>query len=79
MVDKRRAVAVTYIDFSKAFNSVFYSTLKDKLIKLTDGLGKWTARWTEDQLHCWAPRTVISGMKTWWWPVPGVPLVYPRS
>lgn len=50
LMGKRRAVAITYLDFSKTSNSVSYSTLKDKLMKSTDGLGKWTARWTEDQL-----------------------------
>ena len=72
MVDKGRAVAVVYLDFSKAFSSVSHSILKDKLMKY--GLGKWTARWTENWLHCWAPSVVISGTQSSWRPVPsGVP------
>lgn len=65
-------MAVVNLDFSKAFDNVSHSILKDKLMKY--GLGKWTARWTENQLHCWTSRVVISSTKSSWSPVPsGVP------
>ncbi|KAK4825167.1 hypothetical protein QYF61_024556 [Mycteria americana] len=66
-VDEVRALEVVYLDFSKAFNTVCYKILIEKLMKY--GLDKWTVRWIENWLNCWAQKVVISGMKYCWRPV----------
>ncbi|TRZ08930.1 hypothetical protein HGM15179_018171 [Zosterops borbonicus] len=48
-MDEGRAVDIVYLDFSKAFNTVFHSILIGKLKKC--GLDKWTVRWIEDWLN----------------------------
>jgi len=45
-----RAVGVVCLDFSKAFGSVSYNILIDKLVRY--GVDKWTVRWTENWLKC---------------------------
>lgn len=44
--------SVVYLDFRKAFDMVSYNLLTDKLMKYRTG--KWTVRWTENWLNCWA-------------------------
>jgi len=46
LVDKRRAVDVVYLDFSRAFDTVFHRILVDELLMY--GLDKQTVRWTEN-------------------------------
>lgn len=41
-VDERRTVDGVYLDFSKAFDTLSYSILINKLMKY--GLSKWTVR-----------------------------------
>ncbi|XP_068786191.1 uncharacterized protein [Struthio camelus] len=57
-VDVGRAVDVVYLDFRKAFDAASHNILIDKLMKC--GLEKWTGRWPENCLNCWAQRVVIS-------------------
>ncbi|KAK4823901.1 hypothetical protein QYF61_007966, partial [Mycteria americana] len=56
-----RAVDVVCLHFGKAFNTVF---IIDKLIRYR--LDKWTVRWAESWLNCWAQRAVISSEKFSW-------------
>ncbi|PKU39537.1 rna-directed dna polymerase from mobile element jockey-like [Limosa lapponica baueri] len=71
-VDEGRAVDIVYLDFSKAFGTVFHNILKGKLRKW--GLDVWTVRWMENWLNGRAQRVVISGAEYSWRPVTsGVP------
>ncbi|PKU46357.1 rna-directed dna polymerase from mobile element jockey- hypothetical protein [Limosa lapponica baueri] len=63
-MDEKRAVDVTYLDFSKAFNTVFHSILIAKLRKY--GLGEWTVKWIENWLKDRAQRVVIRGTESSW-------------
>ncbi|CAM5088274.1 unnamed protein product [Natator depressus] len=71
-VDEGKAVAVLFLDFSKAFDTVSHSILANKLKKY--GLDEWTIRWLESWLDCRAQRVVINGSMSSWQPVSsGVP------
>ncbi|CAM5105001.1 unnamed protein product [Natator depressus] len=71
-VDEGKAVAVLFLDFSKAFDMVSHSILARKLKKY--GLDEWTFRWIESWLDRWAQWVVINGSISSWQPVSsGVP------
>ena len=58
-VDEGRAVDVVYLDVSKAFDTVSYNILLEKLRKC--GLDEWSVRWIENWLNGRTQRIVISG------------------
>jgi len=60
-VDVGRAVDAIYLDFSKAFDTVFH-TLITKLRKR--GTDEWTVRWVENWLTGRSQRAVVSGMES---------------
>ncbi|PKU33355.1 rna-directed dna polymerase from mobile element jockey- hypothetical protein [Limosa lapponica baueri] len=62
LVDNEKTEYVVYLDFSKAFNTVFCKIFIDKLMK--HRLDKWTVKWTENWMKCQAQRVVISGTKS---------------
>ena len=67
-----RAADVTYLDFSKAFDTVSHNILLGKLRKC--GLDEWTLRWTENQMNGRAQRVVIHNAESSWRPLAsGVP------
>ena len=66
-MDEGRAVAVVYLDFSKAFDAVSHNILRGKLRQC--GLDEWTVRWVENWLNDRAQRVVISGAESSWRPV----------
>ncbi|CAM4500705.1 unnamed protein product [Lepidochelys kempii] len=71
-VDEGKAVVVLFLDFSKAFDTVFRSILASKLKKY--GLDEYTIRWIESWLDCRAQPVVINGSMSSWQPVSsGVP------
>ncbi|CAM4552493.1 unnamed protein product [Lepidochelys olivacea] len=71
-VDEGKAGDVVFLDFSKAFDTVFHSILARKLKKYR--LDEWTIRWIESWLDCRAQRVVINGSISSWQPVSrGVP------
>ncbi|PKU45707.1 rna-directed dna polymerase from mobile element jockey- hypothetical protein [Limosa lapponica baueri] len=61
-VDGRRAVAVVYLKFSKAFDTVSHNFLIGKLRKC--GLDERTVRWMENWLCDRTQRVVISGAES---------------
>ncbi|GAB0196695.1 mitochondrial enolase superfamily member 1 [Grus japonensis] len=65
-LDEERA-DVVYLDFSKAFDTVFCNILISKLRKC--GLDEWTVRWVENWLNGRAQRVLISGAESSWRPV----------
>ncbi|PKU44218.1 rna-directed dna polymerase from mobile element jockey-like [Limosa lapponica baueri] len=71
-VDEGRAVDVVYLNFSKAFDTVFCNILIGKLRKC--GLDERTVRWIENWLKDRAQRVVISNAESSYRPVTsGVP------
>ncbi|CAM5112768.1 unnamed protein product [Natator depressus] len=71
-VDMGKAVDVTSLDFSKAFDTVSHSILASKLKKY--GLDEWFIRWIENWVDCQAQLVVINGSMSSWQPVSsGVP------
>lgn len=51
LVDEGRAMAIVYLDFSKAFHTVSHKILIHKLLKY--GLDEETVRWIEKYLSEW--------------------------
>ena len=45
-VDEERAAEAVYLNFSKAFNTVYHNILIGKLRKC--GLDEWSVRWIEN-------------------------------
>ncbi|KAJ7412712.1 RNA-directed DNA polymerase from mobile element jockey-like protein [Pitangus sulphuratus] len=71
-VDEGRAVNIVYLNFSKAFDTVFHNILTGKLRKC--GLDEWRVRWTENWLNGRFQRVAMSGTGSIWRPVTsGVP------
>lgn len=68
--DKRTAVVIVCLDFSKAFNTVPYNMLIHKLTKY----GKWRVRWAGNWMNSWPQSIVINISKSRWMSVNiGVP------
>ena len=57
----RKAVDVVYLDFSKAFDTVFHSMLPQKLAAC--GLDRYTLGWVRNWLEGWAQRVMVNGVK----------------
>jgi len=57
-VDEGRAMDVVYLDFSKAFETVFLGKLRKC------GLDEWSLRWTENWLNGRTQRVVTSGTES---------------
>jgi len=63
-------VDAVYLYFIMAFSTIYHSIVSDKLMEY--GPDKWTMRWTENWLNCWAQRVVMSSLKSNWRSLPGV-------
>ena len=59
-----KAVDVVYLDFSKAFDTVSYSILLQKLA--ARGLDRYTLGWVMNWLEGRAQRVVVNGVKSSW-------------
>ncbi|GAB0208631.1 hypothetical protein GRJ2_003328800 [Grus japonensis] len=62
LVDEGKAVAVVYLDFSKAFDTVSHSILLEKLA--AHGLDGHTLCWVKNCLDGQAQRVVVNGVKS---------------
>ncbi|CAM4582753.1 unnamed protein product [Lepidochelys kempii] len=70
-VNEGKAVDVLFLEFSKAFDTVFHSIIASKL---KYGLDEWTLRWIKSWRDCRAQQVVIHGSMSSWQPVSsGVP------
>ena len=63
-MDEGKAVDVVYLDFSKAFDTVSYSILLQKLADR--GLDRYILRWVRNWLEGRAQRVVVNGVKSSW-------------
>ncbi|GAB0179120.1 mitochondrial enolase superfamily member 1 [Grus japonensis] len=64
LVDEGKAVDVIYLDFSKAFDTVFHSSLLQKLAAY--GLDGCMLHWVKNWLDGRAQRVVVNGVKSSW-------------
>ena len=64
LVDKGKAVDVVYLDFSKAFDTVYHSILLQKLA--VHGLKRYTLGWVRNWLEGRAWRVVVNRVKSSW-------------
>ncbi|GAB0204236.1 mitochondrial enolase superfamily member 1 [Grus japonensis] len=64
LVDEGKAVDVIYLDFSKAFDTVSYSILLEKLV--AHGLDRCTLRCVKNWLDGRAQRVVVNDVKSSW-------------
>ncbi|GAB0179425.1 mitochondrial enolase superfamily member 1 [Grus japonensis] len=72
LVEEGKAVDVVYLVFSKAFDTISYSILLEKLA--AHGLDRCTLLWVKNWLDGRVQRVVVNGGKSSWWPVAsGVP------
>ncbi|GAB0179428.1 mitochondrial enolase superfamily member 1 [Grus japonensis] len=72
LVEEGKAVDVVYLAFSKAFDTISYSILLEKLA--AHGLDGCTLLWVKNWLDGRVQRVVVNGGKSSWWPVAsGVP------
>ena len=62
LVDEGNVVDVIYLDFSKAFDTLFHSILLEKLA--AHSLDKCTLGWVENWLDSRAQRVVVNGVKS---------------
>jgi len=60
---------IVYLDFTKAFDTVYLKTLLKKLLVYV--LDKQTKRWIKTRLKCQAQGVVVSGQNSNWRPVTG--------
>lgn len=56
-VDEKRAMGISYHDFSKVLDTVSHNIFDDKLVRY--GLGRWTTRWVKNWLDCLAQSRVV--------------------
>ena len=61
-MNEGKAVNVVYLDFSKAFGTVPYNILVEKLV--ARGLDGHTLCWVKHWLDGWAQRVVVNGVKS---------------
>jgi len=61
-VDEGKTVDVTYMDFSKVFDTVSHSILLEKLVAY--GLDRCILRWVKNWLDGQVQRVVVNGVKT---------------
>ena len=64
LVDEGKAVHVVYLDFSKAFDTVFHSILPGKLA--ARDLDRYTLLWVRNWLEGHAQWVVVNGVKSSW-------------
>ena len=64
LVDEGKAVDVIYLDFNKAFDTVSYSMLLEKLAAY--GLDACTLHWIKNWLNGREQRVVVNGVKSTW-------------
>ena len=64
LMDEGKAVAVVYLDFSKALDTVSHSILLQKLS--ARGLDKYTLCWVKNWKEGWAQSVVVNGVKSSW-------------
>ncbi|KAF4804505.1 RNA-directed DNA polymerase from mobile element jockey-like protein [Turdus rufiventris] len=67
VVDAGKAVDVAFLDFSKAFNTVFHTILLEKLA--AHGLDRSTLCWVKNCLDGWTQRVVMNSASSSWRPV----------
>jgi len=65
LVNEGKAVGVTYLGLSKAFNTVPHSILLE--ILAARGLDGCTLHWVKNWLNGQAQRVVVNGVKSSWW------------
>ena len=72
LVDEGKALDIVFLDFSKAFDTVFHNILLEKLA--AHGLDKYSLCWVKNWLESPAQRIVMNEVKSSWQPVmSGVP------
>jgi len=64
LVDEGKAVDIVYLDFSKAFNTVSYTILLQKLEAC--GLDRYAVCWVKNWLDSQTQRVVVNGVKSSW-------------